>query len=440
MQARKDWDSNEVHQNMYDLARRLFPICRSLTGDGVRQTLSLLKEELPDLTIHEVPTGTSCFDWTVPKEWNIRNASITTPTGEKICSFSEHNLHVVGYSTPVKKTLSLHDLQPHLHSLPSQPDAIPYVTSYYAENWGFCLPHRQRERLPDGQYEVVIDSTLEDGVLNYAELLIPATTPNAQEEILLSTYICHPSMANNELSGPCVTTALGKWIAHLKNRHYTYRIVFIPETIGSIFYISRHLKQLQQHIKAGFNISCVGDDRAYSYIPTRRGNTLSDRVALHVLKQTVDHFITYTWEDRGSDERQYNAPGVDLPIASLLRSKFGEYPEYHTSLDDLSLISPQGLGGAFQALKTCLQVLECNVLYTTTVLCEPQLGKRGLYPTMSKKNSVNQEISRMMGLLTYGDGQHDLLSVAEKLNCFVLDLLPLFSRLQEAGLIRPVSA
>jgi aminopeptidase-like protein len=356
-----------------------------------------------------------------------------------MCSFSEHNLHVVGYSTPIRRTLSLQELQPHLHSLPDQPDAIPYVTSYYAENWGFCLSHRQREQLPDGQYDVVIDSRLENGVLNYAELLIPATSADAKGEILLSTYICHPSMANNEISGPCVTTALAKWIAALQNRRYTYRIVFIPETIGSILYISRNLALLKQRVKAGFNISCVGDDRVYSYMPTRCGGTLSDRVALHVLGHVVDHFIQYTWEDRGSDERQYNAPGVDLPIASLFRSKYGEYPEYHTSLDDLSLISPQGLGGALQMLKTCLEVLECNGLYKTTVLCEPQLGKRGLYPTMSKKNSVNQEISRMMAILTYGDGQHDLITVAEKMNCFVLELLPLFSRLQAAGLVESVS-
>jgi aminopeptidase-like protein len=422
-------------QEIYQLARELYPICRSISGEGVRRTLGIIKRELPDLILHSVPTGTACFDWTVPQEWNVTDAYIETPDGDRICCFQDHNLHLVGYSTPVNLELSLDELQPHLNSLPDQPDAIPYVTSYYKKDWGFCLTDYQRRLLKDGIYRIVIQTTLEDGVLNYGELLIPPSQGGSEEEILLSTYVCHPSMGNNELSGPCVTTYLAKWLSSLKQRRYGYRIVFVPETIGSILYISRNLQVLKKRIIAGFNITCVGDDRTYSFLPTRGGNTLADAVARHVLENNVSGFEQYDWSKRGSDERQYCAPGVNLPVTSIARSKFGTYSEYHTSLDDLSLISPEGLGGAYEVHKACLEILEIKQRYRTTVICEPMMSKHGLYPTTSKVGSVSNDIRLMMDILTYGNGHCDLVDVANLTGRYALDLYPAFRELLSAGLV-----
>src|SRR3989344_3143261 len=259
---------------MYELAERIFPICRSITGKGLRKTLRTLQEHIP-LVIHEVPSGTKVFDWTVPKEWNIKDAYIITPEGKKIAEFKKNNLHVVGYSTPIDKEVSLAELEKHLCSFPEQPDAIPYVTSYYKAYWGFCLTHRERQSLKDGTYHVVVDSELKDGSLTYGEIIIPGSS---KKEILLSTYVCHPSMANNELSGPVVVAHIAKWIASAP-RKYTYRIIFIPETIGSLSYLSKHLREMKENSIAGFNLTCVGDDRAFSYLPSRNGETRAAQVA-----------------------------------------------------------------------------------------------------------------------------------------------------------------
>lgn len=415
----------------HDLAKELFPICRSLTGPGVRQTLAKITEYLPDLIVHEVASGTEAFDWTVPDEWTIRDAYIADESGQRIIDFKENNLHVVGYSEPVDLYLDLEALDKHLHSIPTQVHAIPYITSYYSRHWGFCLTHEQRQTLKPGRYHVVIDSELKSGVLNYAELVLPG---HSEEEVLLSTYICHPSMGNNELSGPVVTVALARWLMSLgDNRRYTYRIIFIPETIGSIVYLSRNLEHLKQYVIAGFNISCIGDDRAYSYLPSRTGNTLADRAAQHVLKHIDANFKRYTWLDRGSDERQYCAPGVDLPIATIMRSKYGEYPEYHTSLDDLTFITPSGLAGGFEALRQAIEVIEYNVHLQVTVLCEPQLGKRGLYPSLSTKETT-AKIQKMMGLISYCDGR-TLLEISDILHQPFLKLLKILEPLVENGLI-----
>ncbi|GLX77643.1 aminopeptidase [Thalassotalea insulae] len=408
----------DIGQEIFQLCQRLYPICRSITGNGVRETLSILKEYLPELSIHEVPTGTQCFDWQIPKEWNINDAYVIDPNGNKIISFKQSNLHVVGYSTPVNQKITLEALQPHLFSLPEQPNAIPYITSYYKEQWGFCLTESQRKELTDGIYHVYIDSNLTNGSLTYGELIIPGET---SEEIFLSTYICHPSMANNELSGPAVTTFLAQWIKALSNRKYTYRIIFIPETIGSIAYLSKNLAKMKKNIVAGFNITCVGDDRAYSYLPSRKGNTLADRAAIHTLNHQVECFDRYSFLDRGSDERQYCSPGIDLPICSVMRSKYGCYPEYHTSLDNLSLISKEGLHGGYNTIKHAILAIEINEKYVTSILCEPQMGRRDLYPTTSTK-SLDLEVKNMMDTITYCDGEADLLEIADQLNLPIWDV------------------
>jgi aminopeptidase-like protein len=420
-----------LYQQMYAFAEKIFPFPRSITGNAVRQTLHEIKQLLPELTIHEVPTGTQTFDWQVPKEWNIRDAYVMDESGNRVIDWQKNNLHVVSYSTPVDMTLSLQELDEHLYSLPEQPDAIPYITSYYQPRWGFCIAQNKRQQLKEGRYRVVINSELEPGSLTYGELLLPG---EESCEVLLSTYICHPSLANNECSGPVVTTFLAKWLGEQFRRRYSYRIVYIPETIGAVVYLSRHLEYMRTWTVAGFVVTCVGDNRAYSFMPSRLGNTIADKVALHILKNYAPGFISYAFVERGSDERQYCAPGVNLPVVSVMRTKYGEYPEYHTSLDDLSLISSEGLGGAYEILKKCLVALEHNYRYQVTVLCEPQLGKRGIYPTLSTKSSGCQ-VKDMMNLLVYCDGQHDLVDVAETIKVPIEGCYSIVDKLLEHGLL-----
>jgi aminopeptidase-like protein len=425
---------NQIHKEMHDWAIDLFPFCRSITGEGVRQTLHYIKNQVPQLTIHEVPTGKQVFDWTVPDEWNIKEAYVEDETGKKVIDFKNHNLHILGYSIPIDTWMSLEELDQHLYSIPDMPEAIPYRTSYYERRWGFCLCHDDRVKLKPGQYHVVIKSTLAPGVLNYGELIILG---REEKEILLSTYVCHPSMANNEISGPVVATALSRWIMGLKDRRYTYRIVFLPETIGSIAYLSRHLEEMKSRTIAGYVVTCVGDNRAYSFLPSRLGNTLADQVTRHVLKYYAPEYVRYSFLDRGSDERQYCSVGVDLPVVSLMRTRYGDYPEYHTSLDDLSVISPDGLGGAYEGIKKCLKLLENNYNYRVSCVCEPQLSKRGLRPTLGARALIN-DTAILMHILQYADGNHNLIDLAERIGVSAEDCIPIIERLLEAGLIEKV--
>ena len=325
---------NTMHgEIMYQLAVKLFPICRSITGNGFRESLNIIKEIVPDIIISEIPSGTNVFDWTIPKEWNCKGGGIYKLNGEKIIDFHDSNLHILGYSLPINKIISRKELLEHIYTQPDQPNWIPYVTSFYKERWGFCMSEHQKKTLTDDRYHVLIDSNLIDGSLTYGELLIPGQT---EDEILFSTYLCHPSMANNELSGPVLQTELIKYIKSLPERRYSYRFVFIPETIGSIAYCSRNLNVLKRNVRAGFVLSCVGDNRTYSYIETKYADTLADRVLQNVLKFHYPEYNRYSFLKRGSDERQYNSAGIDLPVCGFCRSKYEEYPEYHTSADDLN--------------------------------------------------------------------------------------------------------
>ena len=424
-----------IGDQMYGWARDLFPICRSITGNGLRQTLGYLHNLLPRMEICEVPSGTKVLDWVVPDEWNIRDAFIADDSGTRVVDFRQNNLHVVGYSEPVSAEMTLEELQPHLHSLPAMSDAIPYVTSYYEKRWGFCLSQRVRDTLRPGNYRVLIDSTLAPGSLSYGEVILPGSDPR---EVLLSTYVCHPSLANNELSGPVVTAALVRWLMSLAPRRYTYRVVFVPETIGAIAYLSKHLDEMKSKTIAGYVVTCVGDDRAYSFLESRLGNTLADAITRHVIKHHYPACITYDFLKRGSDERQYCSPGADLPVVSLMRSKYATYPEYHTSLDDLSLISPQGLAGAFGALQRCISLIEANATYRVTCLGEPQLGRRGLYPSLSEPCGAGQEVHTMMNILAYADGQRDLISLADRIGVPAETCLPIIAKLLDKRLLERI--
>ena len=421
-----------IGKSIHDFAKELWGLNRSLTGEGNRLTLKKITEHLPELEVHGVPSGTNVFDWTVPNEWKVNDAFILTPSGEKICHFKENNLYLVGYSRPVNAKISLQDLKKRLHSIPEQAGAVPYITSYYGDYWGFCISQDQLNLLEDGIYHVVIDTELFLGEMNYGELVLPGTST---DEVLLSTYICHPSMANNELSGPVTLTFLAKWLQTFEKLKKTYRFVFVPETIGSVAYIARNLENLKDNTIAGFNVSCVGDNRAYSYIPSRNGDTLADEIAKHVLFWTDDKYIKYSWLDRGSDERQYCSPGVDLPMATICRSKFGEYPEYHTSLDDLdNVVTADGLQGSYDLLQKMLTAIEGNNYYKCNTICEPQMSKRNLYPEISTKDT-RITVAFMMDIISYCDGTYSLLEIAEILSVPIWSLYPLIDTLLEKKVI-----
>lgn len=424
----------DAGQRMYDFAAKLFPICRSITGEGVRQTLRLIADVLAQdgvtLTLHEVPSGTQVFDWNVPKEWVIREAYIADASGKRVIDMAENNLHVMGYSTPVDRWVSLEELKQYLFTQPEQPDVIPYVTSYYKERFGFCMSESQKNQLPAGQYHMYIDSELIDGSLTYAEAVLPG---ELDKEILISSYVCHPSMANNECSGPALLTELVQYVNSMKKRKYTYRFLLNPETIGSITYLSKTCRHLKKHLAAGVVLSCVGDDGDYSLIHTRYGDTITDRSLANIMRSRRG-FREYSFLARGSDERQYNAPGIDLPVAGVCRTKYGAFPEYHTSADHMGFISSAGLQGSYEAMTEWIQAMEHNETYRVAVLCEPQLGKRGLYPTISQKGSYD-EVSAMVNFIAYADGRNDLFDISERIGVPVRRLIPIVEKLLANGLI-----
>lgn len=398
-------------RDMYTLAEKLWPLNRSLSGYGVRETLDQINSVLPNLKQKYFKSGAKKGDWIVPLEWSVREAWIKSPEGEKVCDFSENNLHLVGYSEPIRGVFTLQELEHHLHSLPNQPKAIPYVTSYYKRNWGFCLSQEQRDTLSPGKYEVCIDSTLESGKLDYGELVIEG---RSNKQILFSTYICHPSMANNELSGPVLAVQLAKFISSI-NTYYTYKFLFLPETIGAISYVSENIEQMKREVLAGFVMTCVGDNRTYSYVPSRLGDSIADKLALETAEKLEISMRRYSWTDRGSDERQYCWPGVDLPVCSVMRSKYGEYPEYHTSLDTLGgVVTPEGLQGSFDFYKQLVETVDGRRYPLATTIGEPNLGPKGLYPTTSIKGSA-KESRALLDFLSSCDGKKDLDEIKEEL-------------------------
>ena len=394
---------------MMALIEELFPICRSITGNGVRQTLEILRRYIP-LDVNEIPSGTPVLDWTVPQEWNIRDAYIARDDGTHVVDFSANNLHVVQYSRPIDAVMPLSELGPHLHSLPDEPDWIPYRTSYYNENWGFCLNHRQLSSLADGLYRVLIDSDLAPGHLSYGELLIPG---GSEDTVLFSCHICHPSLANDNLSGIAVATMLARHIQTLRPR-YSYCFLFIPGTIGSLTWLARNEDKLQS-ITHGLVLSCLGDAGGMTYKQSRRGNTAIDRIVAHVLHhEEVPHRIR-SFVPYGYDERQYCSPGFDLPVGCLMRTPNGEYPEYHSSADKLSLLRSESLAHSLAVLRRIVAVIEGDAVYRScNPKGEPQLGRRGLYAAMGGQRSAGYDQMALLWVLNLADGRHSLLDMAER--------------------------
>jgi aminopeptidase-like protein len=401
--------SNDVGREMYELIAELYPLCRSLTGDGVRKTLSILNKHLP-LDIHEVPTGTPVFDWTVPKEWNIRDAYVKNAQGERIIDFHRSNLHVVSYSTPIRKTLRLEELREHLFTLPDRPEWIPYRTSYYTANWGFCLSHNQLLELQDNEYEVCIDASLENGHLTYGEYYLPGDTI---DEVLLSCHICHPSLCNDNLSGIALVAFLAKYLG-ARARRYSYRFLFIPGTIGSITWLCLNEAEVTK-IKHGFVVAGVGDAGNFTYKRSRRGDTEIDRIFSHVLKHSGKDYTIIDFFPYGYDERQFCSPGFNLPVGCLMRTPHGQYPEYHTSADGLDFIQPTFLADSFSKCLSVIGVLEHNKLYVNqNPKCEPQLGKRALYGAIGGQTDRRTGELAMLWVLNLADGHHTLLDIAER--------------------------
>ena len=416
-ELREKLDTRAAGERMYAMIEEMYPICRSITGDGVRRTLELIERRIP-LSVHEVPTGTPVFDWTVPNEWNIRDAHIRNPSGEKVVDFKQSNLHVVSYSTPIHATMDLEDLRSHLFTLPEHPDWTPYRTSYYAEDWGFCLPHNELLRWQPGQYEVCIDSSLEPGVLTYGECCLPGET---DEIILLSCHVCHPSLCNDNLSGISLVTLLADQLSRVPLRH-TYVFLFIPGTIGSITWLCGN-RDRAARIKHGLVVTNVGDSGPCRYKKSRRGDAEIDRAVAHVLRSAGADCEIRDFSPYGYDERQFCSPGFNLPVGSFCRSPHGTFPEYHTSADNLDFVRPEHLADSFAKCLSILDVLEGNRTYLNQCpYGEPQLGKRGLYRKVGGQSRSPKDELAMLWVLNLSDGHHSLLDIAERSG---MDFIPI---------------
>ena len=414
---------------------RLWPITRSLTGNGNRKSLQILSE-LIDLEITEVPSGSKCFDWEIPPEWNIQEAWIKNSKGEKIIDFSNNNLHILGYSEPFHGKLEFQDLKPHLYSLPEQPELIPYLTSYYKRRWGFCLSENQLREMDKNEiYEVFIDSSFnENGSMTIGESVIEGED---KKEILFSTYLCHPSMASNELSGPLVSAFIYQKLKEQKDLRYTYRFLFVPETIGSIYMLSVKGDFWKENLVAGFVVTCIGDDGKFTYKKSRRGNSLPDEASIAILSQTEEDFNIIDFFPNGSDERQYCSPGFNLPVGSLMRTMYGRYPEYHTSADNKDFISFEAMENAVYKYLEIIEVLERNEKYINTIpYGEPQLGKRGLYPTLGSNKKTEEAVKTMMWILNLSDGTNDLLTISKRSEIPVKELIPTIDKLLANGILK----
>lgn len=427
-QLRSETGATNEARDLWPLMRTMYPICRSITGDGVRQTLDLVQQWIP-LEQTEVPSGTAVFDWEIPNEWNIRDAYIADQDGRRVVDFRAHSLHVVNYSVPIRRSMTLGELQPHLYSLPDRPDWIPYRTSYYGDNWGFCLRHRDRERLGPGPFEVVIDSTLTPGSLTYAECVVPGASAG---EALIYTHTCHPSLANDNLTGIAVAVALARAMRSERSR-LTWRFIFGPGTIGSLAWLSRNEQRLGR-VRAGLTVGLLGDPGALTYKRSRRGDSVTDRVAEHILCHSALSARVLDFEPYGYDERQFCSPGFDLPVGRLTRSPNGQYPEYHTSADDLDFIQPACLAESIRALASMIAVLDENRrLLNLSPKGEPRLGKRGLYGTVGGTAPGEFEHA-LLWVLNLSDGEHDLLSIAERSGLDFDVLAHAAAALEKAGL------
>ena len=407
---------------------------RSITGEGVRQSHDILEELVP-LTRSEIPSGSRVRDWQIPQEWVVREAYVIGPDGERLLDVRQNNLHLLNYAVPFRGTLSREQLEAHLYSLPEQPDAIPYVTSYYSPHWGFCLPHRQRQALPEGEYQVVVDTELIDGSLTLSEAVLPG---ESDREVLISTYTCHPSLANNELSGPLVAAFLFRRLARWKERRLTYRFVFLPETIGSLAYLHMRGELLKTQLVAGYVVTCIGDDAPFTYKRSRQGNSLADRSALHVLSSHTGVRI-HDFFPSGSDERQYCSPGFNLPVGSLMRSMYGTYPEYHTSLDNRDFVSFPAMQESVATYEAILKTLELSRSYRNLEpYGEPNLGRRGLYPPRGT-TLPPEHLSAILWVLNYSDGAHDLLDIAARSGLELPTLADAAQACLKAGLLEVIA-
>ena len=396
------------------LLARLYPICRSITGQGVRDTLSILAESIP-LQVHEVPSGTPAFDWVVPKEWNIRDAYVKNSAGERVIDFQRSNLHVVGYSVPIAKKMSLAELKPKLHSLPEHPDWIPFRSSFYREDWGFCLEHRRLLALPDGEYEVAIDTTLADGSLTYGELFVPGQT---DEEVLISAHVCHPSLCNDNLTGIAVSTTLARYLLAEQRagrpRRYGYRFLFAPVTVGAITWLSRN-EETVKNVRHGLVLTLLGDAGPIHYKRSRRGDAAIDRAAVHVLESAGEPHVVNDFSPYGYDERQFCSPGFDLPVGCLMRTPYQQFPEYHTSGDNLDFVRTEKL---LDSLAKCLEILDVvehdGTFLNLSPKTEPQLGRRGIYRALADRGSDGANELAILWVLNQSDGRHSLLDIAER--------------------------